>query len=729
MAARAPAMAAPPGAEAPSARWDFFPVSPTSSVARTDSECGLPSGPAAATRRLPLPAWRVVLTVAVATVLMGAVTLGASIVASLLTRDSYVGVNHELTTRDGLPVVTRASLMHSYSALTDLPLQGHAFLEQMTGISLWTDGELRFFHVAGFRWANTSYMVLETVCRREIVVAAGKAFLREPAPARGGAGASSPHHLRTTRATTPASEPRCGRRLGAQASGSGGSGRIPLPGPRRYEDLVARYHAESARTAVSSAGGRRWRRLDEEPLAGRSDLYEWFGALAISDASAEEHADLAAEALEAAYCDYDTRGLECAAYESSRDPQPPQLSEYGLNRFLLAGGGSTWLLYLDLSDWDPRRDIPVARREVRSKLAQGVLPDASVHTGSAIRVVESHGSKTWTYQFMHPSVNPEVYNMTPLTAVGDNLLLAEALLESAAFDSRKGECRELATGEAPDPPQASDVSIAFDCETGTYVWSVGGWRVSASADGEVKAFAFGDSRKSAEVEDDDSSSRLYFRVLAFSDGADSRANFKLNNAFNDGTIFLGCASNGQRKSESSGRGLSLRHSLPGIRLPGTYWCGPGQDPRTDNFCLTDFGGDWACRRHDACRKFESLGPLPVLGCSCDRDLADACGRGPQASLIRGLLGGNGVWPCIAHTETCQSWGWLPGGRRRRWGWRYWGITGEYECSNWNYVNKFSGKLTEWGYFPAMNNFSLDSQTSWPGCYPNKRDIPNGKWFR
>jgi len=500
---------------------------------------------------------------------------------------------------------------------------------------------------------------------------------------------------------------------------------------------------------------RLWRRLDEDPLAGRSDLYDWFGALVASEAPAEHLSELAEAALEEAYCAYDTRGLECAAFEASREPAPPRLDPQGFNRFLLAGAGSTWLLYLDLSDFDAARGVAPPGRRVRAKLAEGVLVDAADETGSSIRITESHGDEVWAYEMMHPAVDPRIYNMSLSPGGGGGLDMAEALLQSPDFDGRKGSCRRFPSsssssspqggapgGEAARPPEAS---VTFDCETGTYVWSIGGWRVLASPDGEPRAFIFSSANATAaaatpsvsDIDDDgdDEKSRLVqYRVLAHAHGSDARAHFALSRAFARGpsAVFGGCAAAAAPPPSGGGRRLQTFGNggpLPGIRLPGTFWCGPGQDPKSDNFCLSsDFEGDWACRRHDSCAKLDWMGALPINGCSCDIDLDAARGSGPQAALIHGLFGDRGVWPCVAHLDRCRQWGWVESGRRRRAGWSYWGVVSEYDCSNWNYINKHGGQLADWGYNPAVQGNDLNSREDWPGCYPNERDLPKSEWF-
>jgi len=315
------------------------------------------------------------------------------------------------------------------------------------------------------------------------------------------------------------------------------------------------------------------------------------------------------------------------------------------------------------------------------------------------------------------------------------------VLESAAFEGHKGGCRHFAaSGTAAAGVQVerpSRATAAFDCDSGTFAWSIAGWRVLASPDGDIRAFVFGDdtdtgngtesgirAQPPGQGADDHVDVRLQYRVLAHAHGSDARNHFRLNRAFAGGTIFARCAEAATRAA--GGRRLRFGESVPGVRLPGTNWCGPGQKPERDNFCLSeDFDGDWACRRHDACAKWDFLGPLPVVGCSCDRDLHANRGTGFQADLIHALYGDNGIWPCIAHEGECRRWGW----KSSRWGFSYWGVVSMYSCLSWNYVCKYSGQLTEWGYRKAMKSFNLNSSEDWPGCYPNTRDLPSRDWFR
>lgn len=458
-------------------------------------------------------------------------------------------------------------------------------------------------------------------------------------------------------------------------------------------------------------------------------MYEWFGALISSEASLEDYSGMAAEALNKAYCEYDVRGLECAAYESSRNPVPPRLSEHGFNRLLLAGYDTTWLLYLDLSDWDPERAIPLEKRIVRSKIVEGVLLDMDDETGSALRVVEHHGADTFTYQMLHPAVSTGG-NHSPAPVVEGGLDLVEALVESRGHEDQKGACQKESKHVPTDIKTIPDVSIAFDCDTGTYMWTIAGWRVLASADGDIHEIVFANGTAPTGHDDDDSKTNLRYRVLSFTDGGSPRSNYKLFSAFADGSIFLGCG-----MSDPIGTNPSLRSSSSGARrlglgftLSGSNWCGKGQDPRTDNFCLGEYDGDWACRRHDACIKVSRVGIVPINGCSCDRDLDENRGSDSQARIIHTLFSPNGIYPCVAHVEECNDWGWVPAGRRRRLGYSYFGIIGSRGCENWNYINKFSGQLTEWGYHDVAQGQDLNSRAGWPGCEDNTGDVSVPNWL-
>lgn len=315
--------------------------------------------------------------------------------------------------------------------------------------------------------------------------------------------------------------------------------------------------------------------------------------------------------------------------------------------------------------------------------------------------------------------------------------MAEALLESANHEDEKGECRRTSMPSVSESLQSAEVNLAFDCDSGTYMWSVGGWRITSSADGTIREFLFGNSSALDLPDDDDSAARMHYRVLSHTDGGNARTNFLLNRAFSEGWIFGGCdpgmpqtqaagGPNLRSGSSSSNRSSSGAGRRLGFALGGTNWCGPGQDPSRDNFCLDDFDGDWACRRHDACPKTERLGGFPVTGCSCDQDLNRDVGSGLNAIIIHGLYDEYGAWPCIAYTRTCSDWGWVEAGRRRRFGYSYWGVTGASDCSKWNYVNKYAGRLTHWGY--ESNSNDLNSKQDWPGCTDNLRDWSSDNWF-
>merc|ERR1719284_1551699 len=85
--------------------------------------------------------------------------------------------------------------------------------------------------------------------------------------------------------------------------------------------------------------------------------------------------------------------------------------------------------------------------------------------------------------------------------------------------------------------------------------------------------------------------------------------------------------------------------------------------------------------------------------------------------------------CIAHEDTCRSWGWVKAGRRRRWGWSYWGVTGEKACDKWHYINRLSSRrrIQNWGYENTPGG-DVQSQESWPGCTENTDDFDVGNPF-
>jgi len=642
------------------------------------------------------------------------ITLGTSILAF----SSHINDQNELVSLDGAPV--RIARLESFSTLTDLPGQSLQFLAEMRGVYINVGGEMHHYAVVGFKWSNVSYMVVEASRGRDIVIAGGRAYLRESAAPPSRFEAPRASRAKIFHVTTPASEPECGRRLST-------TGTPTLPHPHSWAEIVNRYHDETSR----STGDRNWRSLSASPGESASDMYEWFGALISSDVAAAEHAKaLASGSLHAEYCSYDTRGLECAAYETSRDPLPPALSESGFNKFLLIGGGETWLLYLDHSDWSRGSAVAPVDRKVRSKMVSGVGlddGDARSASGAVIRVTESDGAGVVTYQMLHPAVLPERYN---LTASGDWLGTAERVLESPDFESLKAECRQSATTRAvlEDVKQASPSSVAFDCEDGSYTWAVNGWRVQASADGVVKAFIFGSiSDDGSGQGGNNSTSSLRYRVLSHSDGGDARTNYRLSLAFEHGYIFKSCSASGEGKRSLR---ASARVRNLGSTLPGTNWCGPGQCGSDSanckhNYCLDTFEGDWACRRHDACEKWDRdfLG-LTVMACSCDKALFEKRGSGNAlaTSLIAGAYAGHGVRPCISHESQCTAWGWVQAGRRRRWGWSYWGQTGKKPCDNWNYINKYDDpKIQDFGYSPQINGYDIQSTVSWPGCIDNTAD--------
>lgn len=300
------------------------------------------------------------------------------------------------------------------------------------------------------------------------------------------------------------------------------------------------------------------------------------------------------------------------------------------------------------------------------------------------------------------------------------MALAETVLESSLYENQKGECAKV-TISGTDEKRTSDTNVAFDCDDGTYTWSIGGWRVQASADGSIRALVFSDARRNMSSNDEVTNS-IRYRVLSITDGADARANFKLSRAFLQDSIFTGCT---QATSPT-------RRLLPNAVLPNTNWCGPGQCPACgDNYCLDSFSGDWACRRHDTCLKYSAFFTFPIVACSCDQDLYDNTrGNDAASSIIGGIYGSSGPYPCIAREDTCADWGWVRSGRRRRWGWSYWGIIGSRACDKWNYVNKYTTRrrIHRFGYDTLPNGWQVESRQNWLNCKDNAKDIDLGNPF-
>jgi len=634
-------------------------------------------------------------------------TLSTGLVVARFSRGTHVNAKHDLVDGDGMLVRTSSS--ESFSSLTDLPAQGPHFLEKMRHLSIHEAGAVVQYTITGFRRANASYLELETTRGRDVIIAAGKAFMRETRTGK------------IIHVTTPAAEPECGRRLSSF-------------GPRfarsySWDGIVSRYHAETA----NQTGSKSWRRLSEGTQDPMRDLYEWFGALISSDAAQDSAEKLAAAALEAAFCDYDTRGLECAAYESAKQPQPPVLNSRGLNKLLLSASDGLWLLYLDFSDWADNSGVANRQRRVRSKLASGVTVDPADSTGTEIRVTENLGSSMFTYQMMHPAVLPSTYNFSHVSITDQGLALAEKVLESASYDSHKGDCREE---DMQDEEEEAAVAakVGFNCEDGTFTWSVAGWRLRAAADGSLKTLEFAKATTDGGT-DQSAIEFLSFRVLSLIDGSNKRANYLLSRRFENGDMFKGCTDHVRIPHDNRSRSLRSKRWPPPYVLPGTNWCGFGQcgtdkEGCRHNYCLDQFDADWACRRHDACPKTSKLGGITVLACSCDRDLVENRGTGINAGIILRAFGSSGFWPCISHEKTCRKWGWV------RKGWtRYWGIISYYTCDDWNYIRKFrDSKIQDFGYAPQINGFNVNNRSSWPGCVDNKVDpevldyvIPGNPW--
>eukprot|EP00927_Polykrikos_kofoidii_P050868 TRINITY_DN44714_c0_g1_i1.p1 TRINITY_DN44714_c0_g1~~TRINITY_DN44714_c0_g1_i1.p1 ORF type:complete len:785 (+),score=64.06 TRINITY_DN44714_c0_g1_i1:70-2424(+) len=617
----------------------------------------------------------------------------------LTKRDSRVNSNNEMVTIDGNPI--RTSRAQAFSTLADLPVQSPEFLENIRGVSIHIGSEVAHYRNSGFRWSNASYMELETTRGRDIIIASGKAFIRD--------------NGKIIHFTKPASVPECGRRLGVEET------RSRTVGPASWDAIVDRYHTEISSLRVAG----KWRRLNN---MGMGDMYEWFGALISSDVAVENARSMADMALQNAACSFDTRGLECAAYSNSLNPRPPVLSGFGFNKFVLSDGVRSSLLYIDLSDWIPSRGVALSKRVVRSKFADGVSVDTSVRTGSVIRVTETQGTEAISYQMPHPSVVPGRYNMS-VAVVGDKdgeISMAEAVLESSTYGEYKGECLRAHVATGDDEIATSASSVAFDCEMGTFTWLVSGWRLQTLANGSVVAFVFANASGDV-LGSDDSAISFTLTVKAFIDGHRAEAG-QLSIAFRDGSLFSGCDAGTIGLANSTGPSSGRRL---GYILPGSNWCGPGQcladrDGCRDNYCLGSYDGDWACRRHDACAKSHDYawGTFSVLACSCDRDLYENRGSGPNAAVISSIYGGFGVLPCISHEKTCDQWGWVRSGRRRRWGWSYWGVVGHRTCEDWNYINKYDDpNIVDFGYRPQFQGHDVHSREDWHGCVPeNKNDF-------
>jgi len=452
-----------------------------------------------------------------------------------------------------------------------------------------------------------------------------------------------------------------------------------------------------------------------------------------------------AEALRSAFCAYSTRGLDCAAFRSSREPQPPRLSSSGFNKFVMMGSGRTWLLYLDLSDWAPDSAVRPTARIARSKILDGAVADMSKPTGATMRISESSGATMTTYLMMHPAMEPGKYNLSGDASGDSGLRLAEVVAESPGYQTMKGECQHgRGPGQGESMPTSAS-SIAFDCDDGTFLWTVAGWRVATSADGTIKAFVFANASATEVVggnkdeDDDNSATSFHYRVLSFTDGGDERADFGLSRAFQEGSIFTGCVESNDTRRMSGRLLATSRRLLPAAVLPNTNWCGPGTcgadiDGCRMNYCLDAYDGDWACRRHDACTKNADMLGIPILGCSCNRDLDVDRGSGPNAVLIHSLFGSYGAIPCISHEKHCRTWGWVESGRRRRGGWSYFGVTGKRKCDDWNWCgDKYSdSNMQNFGYVRQINDYDLNSRSSWPNCQEQNTDHidlgnPFGMW--
>lgn len=613
-------------------------------------------------------------------------------------KENYVNENHELVDSRGIPIHTVRA--ESFSTLVELPAQGPYFLEKIRSLSIHTGGQVQHFTISGFRWSNLSYVELETTRGRDVIIAAGKAFLRDTTTGK------------ILHMTVPASDLSCGRRLADRYK--------QVAHSYSWEGMMQRYHEETS--VGTHAGSRRWRRLDKGGSDKLSDLYEWFGALISSEAAQGEAEKLAAGALDAALCDYNTRGLECAAYLSSTEPKPPQLSTSGLNRILMSGSNELWLLYLDFSDWHPHSGVSKGLRKVKSKLVSGVGVQADETSEKEMRVTENLGSSTFLYQMAHPAVDPIWYNVSALSSADQGLGFAEKVLESADYDMHKGGCQKDQSEGGEEEVTVTPARVDFNCDDGTFTWSVAGWRIRASSDGRVQALVF------ANVTSDDS---FTFRVLSIADGGDRRSNYLLSKAFQDGAIFRGCPVQ-QHLPKNTSRHLQTSDLFGGRVLPDSNWCGPGQcaadvDGCRDNYCLDKYDGDWACRRHDACAKYNFVFGVAISACSCNKDLYDGRGTGNNALTIARIFGPNSFYPCIQYEEPCARWGYVSSGSQQTS--KYFGITQSSTCDVYNYrrTNKYTGvRIENFGYRPQVNGYSVHSRENWPGCVDNTVDaeVPN-----
>lgn len=322
--------------------------------------------------------------------------------------------------------------------------------------------------------------------------------------------------------------------------------------------------------------------------------------------------------------------------------------------------GKHALLYLDYSDFAPDSAVPHDKRQVRSKYAEGVL--AGENSGM-ILVTESVGSLHQTYQMIHPALATNNEYNIPVNASllqdRSGLSVVGAILESAAYEHLK-----------------------LDCKT---------WKDNAGS----------------EVQLDTPSSDEYhnFERLEVSQSA------------GETTLFKGCSS-----------AVKANSCTPGNRLEGTSYCGVGQHPAStslsgstecygENYCLLN-EGDWACRRHDACDTFVSMGAGPdVSACSCDYDIYSAT-RGLDNGVSRAvavLFSPRGGMPCLHHKYDCT----VTTGRRRRSKMTRTQTT----CNKIVYFQKYSKwrrrSFERYGYRPTPG--PLDSQESWPGCTANTQD--------
>lgn len=328
--------------------------------------------------------------------------------------------------------------------------------------------------------------------------------------------------------------------------------------------------------------------------------------------------------------------------------------------------GKHALLYLDYSDFASDSAVPHDKRQVRSKYAEGVL--AGENSGM-IFVTESAGSLHQTYQMIHPALaaNNE-YNLpanASLLQDRNGLSVVEAILESAAYEHLK-----------------------LDCQT---------WKNNAGS----------------EVQLDSPSS-------------DDHHNFErleLSQSAREAALFKGCSS--AAKADAC---------LPGSRLAGSSYCGVGQKPASEsltgstrcygeNYCLLN-AGDWACRRHDACDKFVSMGAGPdISGCSCDYDIYTATkpnGNGISRAVAL-LFSTHGLMPCLHHEYECTT-----RGRRRRWKGEVMLSTCKKIVLKWKYSNKRGRTFEQYGYRPCPGD--VHSEENWPGCEENTVDAPGGDFF-